>query len=539
VGPAESRKPPGVLNAITLGVFGDLTGTLAAFMPMKSVFILAADEVPGFFPQFLITAGPAAVAVFLIFTAAVLAFMSGIARKIVNSVAAPNTPINSSHFRHRNQVAKGTRGLELGEATALSLVTVLLIGTVLISVLFTVLVLVWVIGSLAVLSIHIHRSVRRPPFATGAAEFSARFSKWVSISTLWSTVVSAIVTLLASPPALGMTGILLAAVLLARFQQSVSKLAPLVYEGRARLTHADDPLLSSQPASAVRSPAEFFATVAGRRTLNQLFENLNLNHRTWSLVGQPTNTQLSLVTRDKVDGGWRIIRIFAHGRDDLMNRELQLRTRADRAFLSGSWDAHPETAWGLPTIVLSGEVIDETVSSTEATATQLYDTQIRWELDSLMTDDISEPRTSSEADALAQSIRNGLYVISKFPGRHQQATSSLLSTIEPVLENLRSSPVSFSTGNTISGRNVLQHAPDELTILDLSGWQALPFGWFWPVTPKFLDRVALLGERRGTPASVIELGTVNSLLAELHRALKGKHLRKIEALSTELFEISR
>jgi hypothetical protein len=537
--PPKSRKPPRAINVVTLGVAADLSGTLATFMPMKSVFILAADEIPEFFPQFLIEAGPAATAVLLILLAAVFAGVSALAQKIVNTLAPPNTILNSSHFRNKKHRTENTKGLELVEAIALNLVAVLLVGTIILSSLFTFLILAWVIGSLVVLSIHIHRSVRRPPFATGAAEFSARFGKWVSRSTLWSTVAAAIVTLLISPPSLGMTGILLAAVLLARVQQSVAKLAPLIYEGRARSTHADDPLLSSKPVSAIRNPLEFLATVAGQRTANHLFDQLALDQQTWSLIGQPTNTQLSLVARGKLDGTWRIIRVFAHGRDDLMNKEMELRARHDRGFLQAAWEANPHSIWGIPTIVLIGEDIDESAPFANPTQEQLFDLQISWELDSLLAQKVTNPGGSLDAATLAQEIRRGLHVMSKFPGPHEEATINLLTTIDPLLGTLRRSPYVFSTGGRISDRNVLQHTPGNFTILDLSTWQTLPFGWSWPVSKDFLDRVAVIGKEKGVSPDFLESGTLTSLLADLHKSLNAKHLKKIEVVSLELFQQSQ
>lgn len=530
----QSRKAPRVTTAVGLGIVADLAGTLATFMPMKSVFILAADDIPSFFPQILIDAGPAATSVLLILVAGVFAIMSTLARKTVNKIAPPQTPIRSSHFRHKQPIASNSEGLDLAEATSLSLVFVLLAGSAVISGLFTVTVLGWTIGSLAILSIHIHRSVRRPPFATGAAEFAARFSKWVSGSALWSTVGAAIITWLISPPTLGLTGILLAAVLLARFQQTAAKLAPLVYEGRARATHAKDPLLSSKPVSSVTSPAEFFATVAGRRTLNNIFEHLNLDRKTWHLVGQPTNTQLSLVARGTNDARLRIVRVFAHGREDLVDKELQLRQRLDWDLLPGAWQPASATFWGIPTIVLSGETIDESALFATPTQDQLFDLQVSWELDSLLTKEVPQSVGTPDADALAESIQSGLHVAANLPGQHQETTSALLAEIDPLLEILRSAPRALSTGGAISGLNVLQYSPGHFTLLDVSGWKGLPLGWAWPENQKYTDRFETMCNQREMSRRFFESGFAVSRLAGLSRALGAKNFPRLHQIARNL-----
>jgi hypothetical protein len=537
VGLAETQTPRAI-NLIALGVVAELTGLLATFMPMKSILILAADEIPAFFPDIFIRMGPAGTAFVLIVLSAIFGAISWFAKRIVSSLASPNALIKSSQFRHRIQATKSKRGLELVEATSLSLVAVLLVAGFLISILFASLVLAWVIGSLAVLSIQIHRSERRPPFATGAAEFSARFSKWASHSSLWSTVSAAIVTLLISPPKLGITGILLAAVLFTQLQRKVANLAPLVYDGKARLTHAEDPLLASDPARAVQNPAEFFATAAGLRTLTQMFNDLNLAQANWKVIGQPTRTQLSLIARHTIDGALRMVRIFAHGREDLMNKELQLRSMPDNGFLPGAWETHAQTIWGIPTIILRGDLPVESSLSVDPTREQLDDLQIMWEIKSLMSPEIPIQSEPASTEVLSQSIRNGLHVMSKLPGLHQEAVANLFRGIEPLLGTLEKSPQVISLGGRISDRNVVQYAPGHFTIIDVSDWRVVPFGWSWPVNQTFQDRAIALASEKGIPGTTIESATTTSLLAALSRSLRDKDLKSIATISTELYKIS-
>ncbi len=500
---------------------------------MKSVFILAADDIPTFFPQVLINAGPAVTGVLLIALAGVFAVISGIARKSVTKIAPANTPINSNHFLHRKPPKQKREVLELAEVTALSFIIVLLVGSMIVSALFVLLVLGWTVGSLIILSVRIHRSVRRPPYATGAAEFSARFSKWTTTSALWSTVAAAIITLLISPPALGLTGILLAAVLLARFQQTLAKLAHLVYEGRARATHANDPLLSTKPASSVAHPAEFFATVAGRRTLNHVFEELHLDAQTWRLIGQPTNTQMSLVAQGTEAKIWKILRIFGHGRADLMEKELLIRSESDELF-PATWKVASQTIWGIPTILLSGETIDPSLILTTPTQDKVFDYQISWEFGSLASRRLTLSADSVDAERLAQSIRSGLHVTSNLPGPHQEAATTLLTQIEPLLHMLHQSPLVLSTGGAMSRLNVVQYKPGMFSALDVSTWKRLPLGWSWPENDQFLDKVNQRASSGSPPPTVIELATITSKLATLSRALNQKNLPKITDIAKQL-----
>lgn len=531
-----SGKTRQYLFFVALGVIAEVAGTVATFMPMKSVFILGAADVPRFFPGFLVDAGPAVTSIVLLLLAAFLAIVSAIAKQAITVIAKQHAQSNGSQFRRAAVVPDKPSHMEYEETTSLVLIVFFFLTSAVLSPLFTLLILGWVTLVLGALSIRVHRSARRPPFATGVAEFSARFGQWLTASALWSTVVGAIVTLLVSPPALGLTGILLSAVFLARFQQTTAKLAPLIYDRRGRSTHASDPVLARAPSRAVTSPAEFFATLAGRHLLGQLFDRLHLNPSNWSVVGQPSPTQLSLIAHDASDGSERVVRVFAHGRDDLRDGELRLRRRADRAFLRGGWEATPEKMWGIPLIVLSGQAVNEATGFTLATKHDTFTTQAQWEVDCLMGQGKPGDETSSVAHALAHDIRAGIHVVSQLPGPHQESAQFLNSEMERLLQTLVGSPLVLTAGGPLSSLNLLQHQPGEFTILDLSGWQYLPFGWAWPEGDEFYRIVRMQAKESGQPVEFLRAGHTVSLLAALSRVLFAKNLPRIIHLARQLLD---
>lgn len=61
----------------------DISGLFATFLPMKSVFILAASDVPRFFPTVLVEGGPTVAALALVAAAVVFAFVAWVSKKLV------------------------------------------------------------------------------------------------------------------------------------------------------------------------------------------------------------------------------------------------------------------------------------------------------------------------------------------------------------------------------------------------------------------------------------------------------------------------
>ena len=483
------------LLAAGLAVVGDITGTLATFMPMKSVFILAADDIPTFFPQPLIQAGPVITALALVGIAGLLAAVSGVTKRTSASLAKPLEVLPKPADQEQTS---SPRAFTLQEFSTLVLAFVLVTAGAFVSLIFTLLVLGWLGAIATTLAILIHRRDRRPPYTTGRAEFAADFKQWIDKSALWATVAAAILTLLLSFPNLGLTGILLGAILLQRLQRALGTIGHLLLP---RWGRNDQVVESSANASTTTAPTgaplDFLASQTGQRLLRLSLERLALSTSAWQLIGLPNRNQASLLAQEKNTNLFALIRVFASDKTELRDKELAFRQEpfASTPFLHNG--VEPEVIAGLPAILVGFPAERQPDPTKPVTLQEAAEWQVSWELACVEDEEKQKQLKESPLDDPADFLLPHLKIMASQRGPHQAIVINYLSLFEEMRESYLAGPLVQELGTPVSHRNLLRISgnPEPLDCVHL---KISPLGASWGNSPLHRDAyLRRVGE--GTP----------------------------------------
>ena len=480
--------------ASVFAVVSDISGTLAQFMPMKSIFILAANELPSFFPRFLIELGTTITALVLIGVAAIFAVISTVTKKVADRLVERNASLPTKREQKRRNGHRPP--LTFAEYESEILAVILLIGAAVVSHTFAGVVLAWLVVVGVFLGLQIKRRPRRPPYHTAPLEFKDEFKKLVNKSALWVTVGAALITLLIDFPASGVTGILLGAVLLQRFQKAVGELGlrlmrdkPLPTPYLRRDYDSPTAMVSDVPLQA---PLDFLATPTGKTLLGQSLRQLDMDPVRWQVVGQPNRNQASLSSERSIGGESFILRLFATDRLELRDRELEFRQLDAHLLPTKSLSAKGHTIAGLPGIIIrlphdNPPEHDRTVSGNDAIEWQLH-----WETRCLETAD--QRKMAKHQNTLAKKkpipdpkvfLLPHLNVLAQVNGPHQKAAKQTLRIFDLLRKRFLTGPTIYSLGGPINPLNLLPLNDGSLEPLDLSNLELSLPGVAWRESPHF------------------------------------------------------
>ena len=472
------------LFAAGLTVVADVAGTLATFMPMKSVFILAADDIPSFFPQPLIQAGPAMTAVALVGIAGLLAVVSGVAKRTSESLAEKSEVLPKRPGRNQSL---SPRSLTLREFATLALVLVLVPAAAFVSVTFTLLVLGWLGAIASTLAILIHRRVRRPPYTTGRAEFAAEFKQWVEKTALWATVAAAIVTLLLSFPALGLTGILLGAILLRRLQSALGSVGHVLLPRWGRNDRAAETSANASTTTApTGAPLDFLASQTGQRLLRLSLERLSLSPSDWQLIGLPNRNQASLLAREEDTELMVLLRVFASDKTELRETELEFRQEPFDSTPFVHSTAERETIAGLPAILVRFSKDHQPDPATTLTAQEAAEWQVTWEIACIEDKPKQKFLRQSAFDDPNDFLLPHLKVMASIRGPHQTTAREYLSRYEELRAAYLSGPPVQEIGAPVSHQNLLPVGCSPEPI-DCTNLKVSPIGASWGTSSRHKD----------------------------------------------------
>ena len=480
--------------ASVFAVVSDISGTLAQFMPMKSIFILAANELPSFFPRFLIELGTTITALVLIGVAAIFAVISAVTKKVADRLVERNASLPTKPERRKRNGTKPP--LTFAEYESEILAVILLVGAAVVSQTFAGVVLAWLVAAGATLGIQIKRRPRRPPYHTAPLEFRDEFKKLVTKSSLWVTVGGALITLLIDFPASGVTGILLGAVLLQRFQKAVGELGLRLMRDKPLPTSHQRRDYASPPAMVsdvpLQAPLDFLATPTGKTLLGQSLRLLDMDPVRWQVVGQPNRNQASLSSERSIGGETFILRLFATDRLEFRDRELEFRRLDAHLLPTRSISATGHTIAGLPGIIirLPHDIPpdrDRTVSGNDA-----IEWQCHWETRCLKTSD--QRKMAKHQNILAKKkpipdpnlfLLPHLNVLAQVNGPHQKAAKQTLRIFDLLRKRFLTGPTIYSIGGPISPLNLLPVKDGSLELLDLSNLELSLPGIAWSESPHF------------------------------------------------------
>jgi hypothetical protein len=497
----EPRRRPLTLprwwTATALATVSDISNTIAQFMPMKAIFILALDDLPSFFPQFLIDVGVTWTALILVGVAAIFAVIAALTKKFAGSIAEPN----DLYPEAAGSGAKGKQHhrLTFQEFSSGILVIALLLVASLVSLTFTLSIIVWLLLVRAVMGQSIKNRPRRPPFHTVPLEFQAEFKKFVGRSNLWSTVAAALFTLVFAFPELGITGILIGAIALRRAQTAIGDLGlRLIRDKKPSYSYARRPPHEEVPISTIplSAPLDFVASPGGKRLLMESLKNLDLDYDRWRVVGQPNRNQMSMVAERSIGGDTVLLRIWATDRAEMRDLEFSLRNLSGdfSPFLSSQ--AISTTIAGLPGILVRYSRGAHPLPDAKTTGPEAIEWQILWETRCLTSSD--RRKIDRHLELLEHSrplpdpntfLLPHLQILAAINGDHRKATLQMIRVMSEIRDLFCSGTRLYSTGGAVSPTNLLRLRSGGLEPLDLSGLRVSAPGESWGESANFRNYV--------------------------------------------------
>lgn len=432
---------------VAIGAMADVSAMLATFLPMKSIYMLAANSVPGFFPRFLVDGGPTFAAVALVLAAGVLAAVARALNWIIESLDARDpdkgTPSSRSTAERKELLAEARR--ERHADVSILLIGVVTIVVLIMSVPYWLITMAFIGFSALTIGWRVSRRPPRAPYTSGADELAFDLKKWLSQSSLWSMAGTALATLLLAPPTLGITAILIAAIFGRRLVAAVGELTPILLRRtstrlRSEVGNSRWGVRNRGTAQAVTSPVRFFTTEPGARLLRRSLENLGSTPSQFALIGQGLTSPLSAAVSDNQSQHF-ILRVFNSDQTDTRDSELTRHHLLAEAEITPAMDARGTVFVGFPTIQL--RVPDDFAGidpHTVATAQQIAQFQVGHERT------FAQPQhPGAESKALLatwyREVEEKLEKCQMIPGPHRESAGALREMI-PALndwlqENLR------------------------------------------------------------------------------------------------------
>lgn len=541
--PAGSNRQPSLtlwFLAVTLTIVAEISGTLATFMPMKSVFILAADGVPSFFPEFLVEGGSLVTALFLLALSGLFAGLAALSKSASGRLSAPEVTFpGNGGVKSLQTRGYATNRFTLGEFALVGLVAILFSVSALFALLFAVLVACWIAVSWAALHWITHRRPPAPPFATSSAEFQFKFRKWMVGSSLWATVGAAIVTLLVTTPQFGITAILLDSVLLMRFQRAMGELGSRLVRSK---DGPDSGTLVGNPRRTreVFPPIDYLATELGQQRLRASVRDAGLELANWRIPGRPNRVQGSLLSRNESTRRWVMLRIFAIDEAHARDREILMRGElGDSAIgLLRSANIREVEVGGLPGIIVDWEestlVPDEAISGEEALAWH-REFEAKCLANNAVRQRLSAAEVTDPNDFLLPQLRS----LVRFRGPQRKPMLDVIENMPEIRRLYLLGDRTYGLGGGSGPANFLKFQDGGIEPIDLSRLEIAPIGAFWGENPGLARQI--MKKKSGREAKAQQQLKVDSQLraaaTSLARACQGRDFAAMGTHSTQLLEL--
>lgn len=279
------------LTAAIFAIFlSSIFSTFAMFLPMKSLLILASDDVPSFFPEVLTDQGTLGSALILLVAAGIFSGASSLVDRVVEKIFETQGTATVD----RESADNFERGAE-SKATWLLVWTITLF-LIFISWVFIALLALWVSTLAGFIWYRIKATGVTPPFTSGYHEFIDRVPFILRQTALWSTVSVAVFTLVVSEPRLGLTGILLATVFGRKLQVGLGRVLRAKSLALVNLqNYGDVRQVSNFALSSKAHPLRYFATLEGLRTLGSFLSKRGLGATDFCIVGAPDKHSVAIL----------------------------------------------------------------------------------------------------------------------------------------------------------------------------------------------------------------------------------------------------
>lgn len=488
---------------------------------MKTILILAAEDVPSFFPDFLVEGGPTYASVILLLIAAGL----GVIAKLISFVI--DRLDNGYHYvlfqpaepyENSRDIIREAESIRSTLASGILLIPVLAV-LVFFSVPYLMFATVWLALCAVVILVLVRRSSRSPRYATGTDQFNEQFTSWLKKSSLWSMVGLAVLTLIVSPPALGPTAILVAAIFGRRFLLALSVIIPRIALAVVRVESSGEkgrfrPVVTNAPVGAgKRRPIHFLATDPGRREVGKYLVAEGMQRVDYRVVGDPHAKILTLVCGQQSDSG-RIVRLFGSGMGSNRHREFTHRNKPPIPGLFPPGTVELSEIVGFPAIKIAvGSPEFHVHPHYRPTQEDSIEYHIKTELRSLQMSTSSGP--DGDIQTLELRLANGLERVSRIPGPHVGACENVGSLVSDALGKVKTLPRGLVPSRPIQASDLYRANNGEFFLLNDISWAFGRAGFAWRKNSS--RYVECLKEFQDSGESEI---AVDPQLAEMHAQLR-------------------
>lgn len=532
----ESTSPQWFV-AVAITVVGDLAALLAAFMPMKTILILASGEVPGFFPGFLVDGGAVFAAIILLGIAAFFGFIAWLAEFVVEWMdGRPASSVSRSQPRidPEPEVVKhatGKRALHASLVLTLPVVSVL----ILVSIPYLILLSLWILISGVLISWRGRLSNETGPYFSGIDQVSHDLANWLKKSALLSMVGLSLVTLLISPPTLGTTAILIAAIYGRRLTMAVSDSLP---ELTASLTnqagkHAGSvvgQVVTNQPkAEVAKSPSDYFSSKVGIARLGKILEARGFEPDDFKFLGAIPGQSVSVLAGQK-ESEQRLFRVFGIKYQDGRDRELRWRNEPHTLSPYPPGRADKLTVAGFPALEVALDTRSVTAGArSSATRPAAMRFQIKKEVDGVLAlDDFSQPPLDH---VFWTELFEYLDGARRIPGSHQTDCEKLRKLLPQARELIKTLPASLVPSRPLVATDL--YIARDKTVCYLGGhtWTIGRMGDAWGKVTSYASVSREVLDKETYKVVQPKLVLLNAGVHELDRTLRRFRLDNLAANS--------
>lgn len=539
------------LIAIFVGVFAEISILIATFLPIKTILILATNDIPGFFPKFLAEGG-------VIFTSGILLLVAAFFGLVGRGCATLVTKLDSGPAQQRDSDPghfrpMQTRLLVMTEHRSVEqsiwLTLPLSAGIFLVSPVFLVLILGWYVASWLTARALLHIAPGPQGRLVVWDRVVLKWATWMKASALWSTVGVAVFTLLFFPPTLGSSAILIAALFGRRLSVAIATGLPAVPEVFGRARSGDEGsrtfLIGSSAirTEKIRYPLEYFSTEAGVKLLGEYLLGSGYQPDSFRIIGDPTARVLSMVAVS--DGSQEILlRVFGLGRDGDRDSEAANRSRGStlRPFLPSNVNSTFVGAFPALEIPLR-EDFELSRPDTPVTFGQVARFQLSQELAPLGEVEKDKARTTydSHSDCDVDVLLGLLRRASRIPGSHQQACVRVADKVPSIFEATKILPPAWVPNIPLNPNMFYVGRDESLRYLGGTAWRVGRLGDSWPKVDFYTRLLRELLAADSENLIPIELAVLNARVNELCRQLNRFQLSSLDAtisaLETNLFAL--
>ena len=299
-----------------LFVFEALGLTVAQFLPIKSVYIVATGRVPQFFPPSLISQGPIVAALFLIAVAGLTLLLAKISQKlvpvfdrvVVSPAAHPFQPLPGGGLIFSHPVNRSFR---------VELALIILFGVIVTAASWAFFIgnFLYVVVLLTLAFLQSSGRAWKGKFPTKADSVLEKLSDLIRGGSTWSTVLLAFVSAVILPSPFGVTGILVAVVFGRRLQLAISTVVSHLvkvpasernaFSGRGKFL-----LRADASTSRAVSPFELLSREDGEKLLQERLQDLGLEYASFRVVGQASTPEVIFLSGFGDDNPQKIVKIF-------------------------------------------------------------------------------------------------------------------------------------------------------------------------------------------------------------------------------------